>query len=79
MGLFAGIIAAVLFRKAPPQEGKMRYEIEEELGIEPEHDLWKGETQMPPPQQGNIIINYTIVPKSPQVEDVPAKEVDEEE
>tara|TARA_B110000037_G_scaffold59264_1_gene72475 strand:- start:42382 stop:43185 length:804 start_codon:yes stop_codon:yes gene_type:complete len=40
-GLFAGITAAILFKKAGPQPAKLRYEIEEDMGIEPEEEYWK--------------------------------------
>jgi membrane associated rhomboid family serine protease len=48
LGMFSGIIAAVLFKYQGPQPQKMRYEIEEELGIEPEVEYWKEEQE-----QGN--------------------------
>lgn len=41
LGLFSGIIAAVIFKYRGPQPQKMIYEIEEELGIEPEFEYWK--------------------------------------
>lgn len=74
-GLFAGIIAAVIFKEKGPQPAKMRYEIEEELGIEPELEYWK-EGFVPPSteaevtnfsnqqSQPKITIKYTYVPKS---------------
>ncbi|MFT5819629.1 MAG: membrane associated rhomboid family serine protease [Crocinitomix sp.] len=40
-GLFAGFMAAVLFKQVGPQPKKLRYEIEEELGIESEEEYWK--------------------------------------
>ena len=40
-GLAAGIMAAVLFKETGPQPAKLRYEIEEEMGIEPEEEYWK--------------------------------------
>lgn len=72
MGLFTGIIAAVLFKFSGPQPGKFRYELEEELGIEPDHDLWKQGTQpvYPPPMDVNdenkeeIVIHYDYKPKA---------------
>ena len=50
MGLFSGIIMAVVFKKKGPQNTKYRYEIEEELGIEPEEEYWK-EGYVPKVQQ----------------------------
>lgn len=67
-GLFSGIIVAVLFKQKGPQPAKLRYEIEEELGIEPELEYWK-EGFVPPKQevaaenQPQIIIRYRYVPK----------------
>ncbi len=46
-GLFAGIIVAVIFKQKGPQPAKMRYEIEEEMGIEPELEYWR-EDFVPP-------------------------------
>ncbi len=46
-GLTAGVIAALIFRKSPPQPHKMTYEIEEEMGIEPFGDYWKEESEVP--------------------------------
>lgn len=68
LGLFSGIITSVVFRSSGPQPSKLRYEIEEELGIEPDHDLWKGEPQDPPKQESRIIINYEMVPKNPEIQ-----------
>lgn len=68
MGLFAGIVAALIFRKAPPQPGKMQYEIEEELGIEPEHEYWKNEPDNRQQiNQPKIILKYDFIPKRPEV------------
>lgn len=66
-GLVSGILSAVLFKSKGPQPAKMHYEIEEELGIEPEVEYWKTPEQQPPIQAPRIIINYTVVPKNPQV------------
>lgn len=67
-GLFSGIIAAVLFKQKGPQPKKMRYEIEEEMGIEPELEYWKeGFVPPKPPESEAIskrpIIYYRFVPK----------------
>lgn len=43
LGFFAGLIVAVLYKYAGPQPQKLRYELEEELGIEPEFEYWKEE------------------------------------
>ncbi|MBN4072943.1 rhomboid family intramembrane serine protease [Crocinitomix catalasitica] len=79
MGLMAGVLAAILFREKGPKPTKMRYEIEEEMGVEI-GDYWKLHSQK---QKGadaeksetkkdgaeaeskdsRIIINYHIVPK----------------
>lgn len=68
-GFIGGITAAVLYRKKGPQPGKMIYEIEEEMGIEPEFEYWKyPEAQKPKEQQPRIIINYSIVPKELKIE-----------
>ncbi|MBN4071208.1 rhomboid family intramembrane serine protease [Crocinitomix catalasitica] len=44
MGLMAGVLAAILFREKGPQPIKMRYEIEEEMGVEV-GDYWKLHSQ----------------------------------
>ncbi len=68
-GLFAGIIAAVIFKQKGPQPKKMRYEIEEELGIEPELEYWK-EDFVPPHKEESLgehhqpKIVYQFIPKS---------------
>ena len=80
LGLFSGIITAVLFKHTEAPAPKMLYEIQEELGIEP-GDYWKtteinveGQTIEEPTQnEAKIIVNYTFVPTQP----VPQK--DEEE
>lgn len=41
LGFFSGLIVAVLYKYSGPQPQKMRYELEEELGIEPEIEFWK--------------------------------------
>ena len=73
MGLFSGIITAILFRRSGPQPKKMRYELEEEIeeefGIEPEFEYWKTEKpSLPPKNEPRIIINYEVVPKQPKIE-----------
>jgi membrane associated rhomboid family serine protease len=67
-GFLSGGIIAFYFRKSGPQPAKLRYEIEEELGIEPEVEYWKTPEQQPPQHEPKIIINYTIVPKKVEVE-----------
>lgn len=67
-GLFAGIIVAILFKRKGPQPTKLRYEVEEELGIEPELEYWKEDFVPPQPSilqenQPKIIIKYSYVPK----------------
>lgn len=76
-GLFAGIMAAVLFKEVGPQPAKLTYEVEEELGIESEEEYWKEgyfarkqeERQRAQKQaalqenQPQIIIKYNYVPK----------------
>ncbi len=68
-GLFAGIMVAVLFKEKGPQPDKLRYEVEEELGIEPELEYWKEgfvPPQPPPVTQDNqpkIIIQYNYKPR----------------
>jgi len=70
LGLFAGIIVAVLFKYQGPQPQKMRYELEEELGIESENEYWK-EGEIIPPHSGpfgeklveqGLTITYTYKP-----------------
>ena len=78
-GLISGILIAFYFRKSGPQPKKMRYELEEELGIEPEHEYWKApEEQQQKQHQPRITINYTIVPKKVDVEKESATEKKEE-
>lgn len=81
MGVISGITTALLFRQKGPQPTKMRYEIEEELGIEP-GDYWKIKTQEElqaeqtlKREQSRIVINYHIVPK--KVEPIPLMEEEE--
>lgn len=65
LGLFSGIIVAVLFKTQGPKAPKMLYELHEELGIEPENEYWKEPhiSQNDPQNQPRIIVNYTIIPK----------------
>jgi membrane associated rhomboid family serine protease len=44
-GFLAGILLAILFRKNGPKERKFVYEVEEELGIEPEEEYWLDESE----------------------------------
>ena len=73
-GLFSGLIVAIIFKNSPPQPKKMHYEIEEELGVEPEHEYWKERHAVPDHKHSNIIVNYEIVPKKPKVEKYPDEE-----
>ena len=67
LGLFAGIIVAVLYKYQGPQPQKLRYEIEEELGIEPENEYWKeGEIIPEKPVEPGMTITYTYKPNSEQ-------------
>ena len=65
-GLISGILVAILFKQKGPQPPKMRYEIEEELGIEPELEYWREDFVPPAPpvqeHQPKITIHYTFVP-----------------
>lgn len=68
-GLLAGVLIAFYYRKRGPQPKKMMYEIEEELGIEPEFEYWKNPPEQAPPQnEPRIIVNYTIVPKKVEIQ-----------
>lgn len=68
-GLLSGILIAFYYRKTGPQPPKMIYEIEEEMGIEPEEEYWKAPQEQSKKQiQPRITINYTIVPKKVEVE-----------
>jgi membrane associated rhomboid family serine protease len=67
MGLLSGILIAFYFRKDGPQAEKMKYEVEEDLGIEPQEEYWKEGYQPPLINEPRIIVNYTVVPKSPKV------------
>lgn len=63
LGFFSGIIVAVLYKHSGPQPKKLMYEIEEDLGWEPEGDYWKGEealsVQEPEPEkETQITVTY---------------------
>lgn len=77
-GLFSGLFIAVFYKNAGPQPAKMKYEIEEELGIETEEEYWKTD-YTPQEKQAPIIINYTIVPKRPKVVHEQIHPLEEEE
>ncbi|MBI3136309.1 MAG: rhomboid family intramembrane serine protease [Bacteroidetes bacterium] len=70
LGFFAGLIVAVLYKYKGPQPQKLRYELEEELGIEPESEYWKEEPVIPAEPQpekepeSGIEIRYEYKPKS---------------
>lgn len=48
LGLFSGLIVAVLYKYSGPQPQKLLYEIEEELGLEPDNEYWKEDTLIIP-------------------------------
>ncbi|UKN00631.1 rhomboid family intramembrane serine protease [Paracrocinitomix mangrovi] len=75
-GFIGGIMIALFYRKNGPQPKKLMYEIEEDLGIEPEEEYWK-EGYQPKQQEAapKIIINYQIVPEKPKVETEESNEV----
>ena len=69
VGFIGGLTAAVLLRKQGPQPAKLHYEIEEELGVEPEHEYWKfPQEDQPKKTPPRFVVNYTIVPKQIKVE-----------
>ena len=72
MGLFSGIIAAVIFRGRTHEAVKYKYEIEEELGLEPDEEYWTEEYAMKrrieKMQEMNPTIRYEFVPKQVNVE-----------
>jgi hypothetical protein len=79
MGLIAGLMIAYYFRNSGPQPAKLQYEIEEELGLEPDNEYWKNpedQTKQPVPK---IIINYTIIPKEVGVETEGGKHSNEQD
>ena len=74
-GFLSGALIAFYYRKRGPQPKKMHYEIEEEMGIEPEEEYWKTDHthhhQHPHHKDNkhhNFQINYTIIPKKVEVE-----------
>lgn len=75
-GLIGGFTSALMLRTKGPQPKKLLYEIEEELGIEPEVEYWREQPQTPPVEQPRIIVNYQIVPKQVEIkkEDSPPDE-----
>ncbi len=50
-GFLSGMFLAFLYRKKGPVERKYHYEIEEELGIEPEEEYWLPEEERKPKPQ----------------------------
>lgn len=58
LGLFTGIIIAVITKTKGPQPNKLLYEIEEELGIEPENEYWKSDEEKTAISNSPLIINY---------------------
>lgn len=80
LGLFSGVIVAIIFKEKGPQPVKLRYEIEEELGIEPEFEYWR-EDYIPPTiqtpqhvQQPQIVIKYQFIPTPKKVDDTASPE-----
>ena len=77
-GFFTGIALAFVYRKHLPQPAKFRYEIEEELGIEPEVEYWREDYVPPQPVSPDPLrVIYTIRPTNPVQHIVPP--ADEEE
>jgi len=81
-GFTIGIFLAFFYRSELPQQQKYRYEVEEELGIEPEFEYWNethsekqgaGERDQPitPVHNDPIQVVYTFVPKEvkPKLDD----------
>jgi len=62
-GFLSGLIMAVVFKKNGPQSPKYNYEIEEELGLEPENEYWKEEKEEDKPKENPLTIHYTYKPK----------------
>jgi len=67
LGFFSGIIAAVIYKYSGPQPQKLRYELEEELGIEPEEEYWKEQpadpsTDLDQIKQSEVTIQYEYKP-----------------
>ncbi|MCB0477056.1 MAG: rhomboid family intramembrane serine protease [Crocinitomicaceae bacterium] len=50
-GFLGGLFLAILYRKNGPKERKYHYEVEEELGIEPEVEYWLPEEERTPPPE----------------------------
>jgi len=67
MGLLSGVLIAIFFRHDGPQPAKLWYEVEEEMGVEPEEEYWKEGYEPPVQNEPKIIINYTVVPNKPKV------------
>jgi membrane associated rhomboid family serine protease len=68
LGFFSGIIVAVIYKYSGPQPQKLRYELEEELGIEPEEEYWKDQPTDPSAEsdqikQSEVTIQYEYKPK----------------
>ena len=66
IGLLSGILIAIYFRKSGPQPAKMVYEIEEELGFEPDEEYWKAGYKPKPKEpeiNSPVIFKYTVIPK----------------
>lgn len=60
LGLFAGIIIAVITKNTGPQPQKLLYEIEEEMGIEPEHSYWLPESEQSNNSENNVNQDFVI-------------------
>lgn len=64
LGFFSGIIVAILYKYSGPQPKKLMYEIEEELGLEPDNEYWKEDTLVipeAPEKQETKPENQTII------------------
>jgi len=73
-GFFSGMILAAVFRKAPPQAQKYRYEIEEELGFDNFGDEYWLEKPYTSVTDTNVVdnnlpikINYTFIPNPTKI------------
>ena len=67
MGLLSGVLIAVYFRDKGPQPAKLWYEVEEEMGVEPEQEYWKEGYQPPVKNEAKITVHYTVIPNKPEV------------
>lgn len=73
-GFGTGVILALVFRTQGPQPPKFRYEIEKELGIEPEdlEEKWRQLNQVPTSDSEGVQevkINYDFIPRETKIDD----------